>query len=117
MEKNCDNCLGKFKGCMLKDNITTDIEDSAECKLEDGIFEEVIREQLDLTDLFIHMQEEGIIKKNANIKSLIQDDTIMNILTETLSDCIGSFIRRQVKEIEPKFYIDVDADFNCSYWR
>jgi len=68
MNKSCENCSGKFRGCMLENNIiTSDMEIKAECLLEEGIFEEILREQIDLTDLFEHMQEQGIIKKNIKV--------------------------------------------------
>lgn len=117
MERNCQTCSGRFKGCMLKDYITVDIEDKAECMLEEGTFEEVLREQVSLKDLFIHMQEEGIIKKNVKVEELAEDNTIMNLFIELTSDAIWDFVRTQVKQIEPDFYINVNSDFNCALWR
>ena len=117
MEKNCETCSGRFKGCMLENCITVDIEDSAEHILEEGTFEEALHEQLDLTNVFKHMQEQGIIKKNVNVKGLLDSYEIRNLVVEATSDAIWDFVRRQVKGIEPKFDMDVDSDFSCSMWR
>jgi hypothetical protein len=102
---------------MLKNCITVDIEDSAECMLEEGAFEEALHEQLDLTNVFEHMQEQGIIKKNVNVKGLLDSYEIRDLVVEATSDVIWDFVRRQVKGIEPNFNMDVDSEFNCSLWR
>lgn len=117
MIKNCENCSGKFKGCFIKDYIKIDIETDAECLLEEGTFESILQEQINPTDLFLHMQEKGIIKKNVNIKEISQDDDIIFLITETVSDAIWDAFRRQAKQLKPKFEMNTGYDFHCSAWR
>lgn len=118
MDKNCNTCTGKFTGCMLENCIkTNDIELDAECLLEKGIFEEILKEQIDLENLFEYMQKIKVIKKNINIDELSQDDDIMILITETVSNAIWNAFRIQARQLKPKFKIKKDYDFSCSLWR
>ena len=103
IEKSCRNCRDNDNCCLL-DKIDFDLETEVQCKLEEGIFEEAIKEELNLTDVFQQMQDDGIIKKNIKIKD-IDDESIKfitfassaqeitNIIMNNLSDfpCAGSY--------------------------
>ncbi len=117
--KNCDNCSGRFKdGCGLINSFKIDLELEAQCKLlEQGVFEAIIQEEIDLTHLFNYMQESGIIKKSAKIKDLKQDDNILIRITEAVSDCLWMAIKRQIGSLKPEIKINKDSEFYCSFWR
>ena len=114
IEKSCRNCRDNDNCCLL-DKIDFDLETEVQCKLEEGIFEEVIKEELDLTDMFLQLQEEGIIKKNVKIKE-IDDESIKSLITEKVSEGIWQFLIREMGNIQPNAKKMTNSDFHCSEW-
>ena len=115
IEKSCRNCRDNDNCCLL-DKIDFDLESEVQCKLEEGIFEEVIKEELNLTDVFQQMQDDGIIKKNINIKE-IDDESIKSLITEKVSEGIWKFLVREMGDIQPETKKMISSDFHCSEWR
>lgn len=113
--ESCRTCRDRTN-CTLLANMDFDIEEEVQCKLEEGIFEEVLKEHLNLTDMFADMQENGIIKKNINIKQ-IDDEGIKQLLIENISEGIWKFLLKQMKDIKPKITIENSDAFCCSLWR
>jgi len=113
--ESCRTCRDRTN-CTLLDSLDYDIEEEVQVKLEEGIFEEVLKEHLDLKDMFIDMQEKGIIKKNINIKE-IDDESIKQLLIENVSEGIWKFLIKQMKDIKPKITIENSDEFCCSLWR
>jgi hypothetical protein len=118
-EKSCHNCKHRFnKSCPVPEKLLMDsIEDKVQCKLEDGTLDEILREELDLTELFDHMQEEGYIKKSAKVKELAQNEDIINLMIEQINDKIWNHIIRKVSDVEIDIEFDNTSDFYCSEWR
>ena len=124
-EKSCRTCKHKFdESCPLPQKFNSgngvSIKDKIECKLEDGIIDDILRESLDIKSLFQHMQEEGFIKKNVDTNKLAQDDTILNLLIEEISDKAWMHIIKKVSNIDNELIIKMadggSDDFYCSYW-
>ncbi len=115
IEKSCRNCRDNNNCCLL-DKIDFDLEDTVQYKLEEGMFHEAVREELDLTDVFTQMQDDGLIKKNVKIKE-IDDDAIKSLITEMVSEGIWKFLIREMGSIQPENNIMTNSDFHCSEWR
>src|SRR5690554_144779 len=96
--KSCRNCTDN-DNCCLYDKIDFDPELEVECKLEEGIIDEVLQEELDLMPVFKALQNEGIIKKNINIKN-IDNEYYVNLLISQISNGIWGYIRDKVADIE-----------------
>lgn len=124
-EKSCRTCKHRFdESCPLPQKFNSSngisVKDKIECKLEDGIIDDILRESLDIKYLFQHMQEEGFIKKNVDTNKLAQNDDILNLLIEEISDKAWKHIIKSVSNIDTELTIKMadggSDDFYCSEW-
>jgi hypothetical protein len=115
IEKSCRNCRDNDH-CSLYDKIEYDPALAVECKLEEGIIDGVLQEELDLTPIFAELQHEGTIKKNINIKS-IDVDKYKAMLIEQISHKVWDYIIVKVSDIEVERTKMTDTEFYCSEWR
>jgi hypothetical protein len=112
IEKSCRNC----KECILENQFTYNIEADVYNIGESGFIEEIAKDYLNITETLEHMQEQGIIKKNINIKELAQDDYINTLLVEQIGNAVFSFLIKQIKGIRVNLK-PTSTDFYCKYWR
>jgi hypothetical protein len=75
-----------------------------------------VQEELNLKPVFRKLQDDGIIKKNVNIKD-IDDESIKESLTEQIADSMWKYIVREMGSIRPKQGKMIDTEFYCSEWR
>ena len=115
IEKSCRNCSDNSH-CTLYDKIEYDPVLAVECKLEEGIIDGVLQEELDLISIFEELQYEGTIKKNINIKS-IDVDKYKAMLIEQISEKIWNYITGKVADIEVERTKMTDTELYCSEWR
>lgn len=115
IEKSCRNCRDN-EYCCLYDKIEYNPALAVECKLEEGIIDEVLQEELELEPVFKALQNEGVIKKNVNIKG-IDHDYYKTVLIEQISDKIWSYIIDKVSDVKVERTKMIDTEFYCSEWR
>ena len=113
-DKNCRSC----RGCTLVDCLDIDIETEVQCVLEQGVFEEALRETLNLDSLLTSLKESGYIKKSVEIKDIDTDSLIID-LVDDISTGIWNFLLGRMKDIKPevKFKHVKSSEFSCSGWR
>ncbi len=112
IEKSCRNC----RECTLQNQFTYNIESEIYSFGESGFIEEITKEHLNITETLEYMQEQGIIKKNQNIKELADNDNINQLLVEQIGNAVYSFLVRQIKGIKVNLK-PVDKNFYCKFWR
>lgn len=115
IEKSCRNCSDN-DNCCLYNKIDFNLESAIECKLEEGIIDDILKEHLELAPILEGLQEDGVIKKNIKIKD-INMDTYMVTLIEQISESIWDHIINKVSDIDIKQGKMVDTEFHCSEWR
>ena len=115
IEKSCRNCTDN-DSCCLYDKIDFDLGSEVECKLEEGVIDDILKEHLELAPMLEGLQEDGIIKKNVKIKD-INMDTYMVILIEQISEGIWNHVINKVADMDIKQGKMIDSEFYCSEWR
>jgi hypothetical protein len=118
IQKSCKNCKNN-SSCTLIEKCGDgfDLETAVECKLEEGFLDEVLKEYLDLKPVFEQLQDEGIIKKNVNIKSIDIEGEIIDVI-DKLSDVLWRAIVNHIGSIDiaDKREKMTHDNFYCSEW-